>query len=203
MTKIIGLDASTAVVGWAWGTESSRFESGSIVTPKRDQIGEKLHLIYTAVRKVISSAEPDLVMVEEPFFPVHMGQPFKKGAPAVEGVEQPPEKFGGAAFSPNTIKALQKVAGIIEAAAAADGIPVEMCAPSAWRKTFFGYGSKPKGDPSFDWKKEAVRRAKMFGYETGNADEAEAIGILYHALHGAGASARKQGSLLDMGKSLL
>ncbi len=202
MTGLLGMDASTSVVGWAAGSETTKFLSGSITAPKNLTLGERLNLIYSEVDSLVLRVAPDLIMVEEPFFPIDMQRGFDKpAAPGEQGEPAPKKKR--AAFDPATIKALQKVAGILEAVAAKHSIPLDFCQSQAWRRTFFGFGAAPKGDPSWDWKREAIRRARALGYDPQNADEAEAIGVTYHGLHGAPAAERKQGDLLAMAKSSL
>ena len=232
--KILSFDASTSITGWAFGSDHPGLISGSITPDKSQDLGGRLAFIFARVSMLIVELQPDLIVIEEPFFPVNRGwgakKPAARGRPqagliprtADEMNEEEEAPQGGASFNPATIRALQKVVGAIEIAAgrgylqSEDGarpwfpgvnlmegeslvvVPIEFATPSQWRVTFFGYGRAPAADKSFDWKREAMKRARHYGYSPRTADEAEAIGIAFHGLFGKGASARKQASLLDM-----
>ena len=208
MTKALCFDQSSTNTGWAAGSEGTKADFGLIKIPKRDFVGERLHLLRQGVLQLADKYEPDIMAIETPFFPVDMagGASWARGkrgvAPAAGFLAAEIQDTGAeadrAAFSPETIKILQKVAGTIETIAAELGVPLESYAPASWRKTVLGYGRKPKGEAADFMKRETVKRLRAMGYDLTSADEAEALGILHHCLHGPEAAKRRQGSLLDL-----
>lgn len=215
MTKALTFDQSITNTGWAFGDEhadprpgsNSPFRSGVIKAPKRDELGERLAHIFRSADALIDNLQPDIIGYEEPYFP-HQGAgggkpKWKGGKPAESAVDaEAKQEFGERTkFSPDMLKKLQMVKGVIITLAALRGIPVAGCTPSQWRKTFLGYGIAPKGEAA-DYMKHAVRaQAQRLGHDVSSFDECDAIGIHWHTLHGGEALKRKQGSFLDlMGK---
>lgn len=210
--KALCFDQATTATGWAVGDEHSsprrdpgnnnRSFSGVIRAPKREEFGERLAFIYRQAMFLIDEHSPDIIGFEEPYFP-HQGggggkPKFKGGkgaAPAQADADGHEEK---SRFNPDMLKKLQMVKGIVITVAALRGLPVAPCTPAQWRVTFLGYGRKPDGEAEDFMKRQAKQRAHALGWEPGSFDEADAIGILYHTLHGKQAQARKQGDLLSM-----
>lgn len=213
--KVLAFDQATANTGYAIGTENSRpefgavdrFDFGVIKAPKREEFGERLYHIEVEAEKLIAKHKPDLIGYEEPFFPIQgagsgkpTGQHFRPASgflPAEISADQDaaPEK---SRFNPETLKQLQMVKGLILLLGARHGIPVERCSPSQWRLTVLGYGRRPK-DQAEDWMKKAVRdHFRARGFQVESFDAADALGILWHTLHGPEAMKRRQGDLLSM-----
>lgn len=191
--RIIALDQSTRT-GWAIGDERStaKWLFGSFRMPKRDDDGERLVIFRDSLVELIETHHPDLAAYETPFFPVAT-QTFKPGP-------QRPGPSKRAAFSPKTIKFLHNLEGVLIETTARYSIATEHFPSSSWRVTALGMGRLPPGadDAGMDFKKMMVQRAKTLGYEVRDDNEADAIGILMHMLHGAPGAARAQGDLLDM-----
>lgn len=58
-------------------------------------------------------------------------------------------------------------------------IPRYTVQPASWRKTFIGFGKKPKdAPPDFDWKRLAVKRARALGADPPDHNAAEAFATL-------------------------
>lgn len=219
MVKALCFDQSTTNTGWAAGDENgspkpgsnSPLYSGVIQTPKREEFGERLAFIYRQAMILVETHKPDIIGFEEPYFP-HQGAgggkpKYRKGGGQSEFIHQEPEeegpKDGGSRFNPDMLKKLQMVKGIIITVAALRSLPVAPCHPSQWRVTFLGYGRKPQGEAEDYMKRAVKRRAEQLGHAPSGYDEADAIGILYHTLHGKQAMARTQGDLLSMAGSSL
>lgn len=205
--KVLAFDQATSLTGWAAGsnrTERGGFDFGSIRVPKREAFGERLAYLHGTIAKLIERYQPDMLAFEEPFFPVARHDAVSARAPGGRSFLPPeaePEAAGGrgASFNAETVKQLQMVKGTIITLAALYSIPAEGYASSQWRVTLLGYGRPPKGSPpTFDFKREARKRVQALGYDVDVDDQAEAIGILMHALHGPQAAARAQGDLLSM-----
>lgn len=219
MTKALVFDQSMASSGWAFGTENSSprgeggdpFHFGVIKTPKRDDVGERLAILWRESYKLIERFEPDIIGYEEPFFPIQgrggakQKQKFVPRSGFLEAEiredeeEEDGKGKGGNRFNPETLKQLQMVKGIIITQAALRGIPAFGCAPSAWRKTLLGFGRKPEGEDEQFMKRRVKKQLEMMGFQiSGPNDISDALGILHHTLHGKDAAERKQGSLMDL-----
>lgn len=190
--RILTLDQSTRT-GWAFGIERSQepYLFGSFRMPKRDETGERLVIFRDGLVGLIEANQPDLVAYETPFFPVGnqasaAGEPGKKGA----------------RFNVNTIKLLHNLEGVLIETTARYSIPTEHFPSSSWRVTALGYGRLPAGSQE-DFKKLMIKRARMLGYDVKDDNEADAIGMLMHMLHGGPAAKRAQGDLLSMEASKL
>lgn len=213
--KALVFDQATANTGWALGTEDSRPEFGAndrflfgvIKAPKREEFGERLFHIWREATILVETHRPDIIGFEEPYFPIQgagSGKPtashFRPASgflPAEISADQAaaPEK---SRFNPETLKQLQMVKGLVLLLAASRGIPVAPCTPSQWRLTVLGYGRKPK-DQADDWMKKAVREHfRRRGFDVDSYDASDALGILWHTLHGPEAMKRRQGDLLSM-----
>lgn len=77
-----------------------------------------------------------------------------------------------------TLTLLAQVQGVVLEVCAATRTPCERVAISSWRKSFLGFGTKPKG---FNWKTAAKDQCARLGIKVDSADAAEAVGILWHA----------------------
>lgn len=217
--RILSFDQATGTTGWATGstTDDPRgsYEFGSIKTPKRDQFGERLAIVFDIGAKLIEKYKPDMIYYEEPYQPPPVvrgsfGKP-KSGFIPAEGF-LPAEIHAEGAQRGNqvnmdTLNKLQMVKGCIITLAALYGIPTEGTTPAHWRKTLLGMGRIPDGVPAAErdkWFKRAVRdHFSRLGYETKSDDESDALGILYHGLFGPEAAQRAQGDLLGMVKRKL
>jgi Holliday junction resolvasome RuvABC endonuclease subunit len=211
--KALAFDQATAKTGWAIGDERSDPRQdrpalfGTIKAPKRDEFGERLAIIWREANALIVEHQPEIIAYEEPYFPFQ-GAGSGSHKP---GHYTPASGFLGAEVSqsqddaaerghtsPETLKQLQMVKGLIITIAALRGIPCYGAPPSTWRKTFLGYGRAPKGSDKDHMKHAVMRRCAALGYDVRSSDPADALGLLYHTLHGPEASARKQGDLLSM-----
>lgn len=223
MTRALVFDQSMASSGWAFGTEHSTprddgnpdFAYGVIKTPKRDDVGERLAILWRESFKLIEKYDPEIIGYEEPFFPIQGrggSKPKQKFVPRAgfldaeireedAGVD---EGKGGSRFNPEMLKQLQMVKGIIITQAALRGIPCIGCAASSWRKTVLGFGRKPEGESESFMKSRVKKHFQMLGFDvSGPHDVTDALGILQHTLHGKEAAERKQGSLMDLLKGSL
>lgn len=191
--RILALDQATQS-GWAFGDEHSfeakTVDSGIFRMPKRPFLGERLLIFGTTLNELMDFHKPDLIAYERPYWP----QPRKKK----DSDEDEKSKV-----SVEVLQFLQKVAGILEFMASWKGLPYESYASSSWRKTAVGYGYAPPGAEPDHMKKAMVRKARILGYDPKSFDQADAIGILLHALHGPPANARAQIDLLEMAKERL
>lgn len=194
--KILALDQAVRT-GWAIGEERSqeRYLFGSFRMPKRDDNGERLVIFRDSLVELIETHRPDIAAYEQPFLPIDMGNSFqpKEGAPA-------PRR---AKFNVKTIKFLHNLEGVLIETTARYAIPTEHVVSSSWRSTALGTGRLPPGaaDAGMDFKKMMKQKARQLGYDVADDNEADAIGILLHMLHGAPAVTRQQGDLLSMAGS--
>lgn len=172
--KVLAVDQATAT-GWAVG-DGGPITFGTIKMPKRPD-GERLQFLYYHLMGLVEVHKPDQVVFETPFFPVGSA---------------------GAKFNTATVSWLAKVAGVVQMAAAAFAVPSEDYAPSTWRLSFLGYGRKPKGTSDKYMKDQTLAKVRLLGFQAKNTDEADAIGLLHHALYGEPAMLRRQGDLLEM-----
>ena len=221
MTRVLSFDQAMAVTGWAFGTENSspregandRYHYGVIKTPKRDDVGERLAILWRETSDLIMRFEPDIIGYEEPYFP-HQGaggtkhrQHFRPahGFLPAEIDEEQEDEAKGSRFNPEMLKQLQMVKGLVVTQAALRGVPCFGCTPSQWRKTLLGFGRKPKGESDDFMKKRVKRHLEMMGFDLAgySHDVSDAIGICHHTLHGPEATERKQGDLLSMVSSTL
>lgn len=186
--RILTFDQATRT-GWAFGIERSleRYLFGSFRMPKRDDPGERLVIFRDGLVDLIETHKPDLIAFETPYMPIglHNAKPVAEGAKA----RMP--------FSPKTISFLKWIEGVLIETTARYGIPTENFPSSSWRVTALGFGRLPPGSEE-DFKKLMVRKAKALGYPVADDNEADAIGMLMHMLHGAPANERAQGDLLAM-----
>lgn len=181
--RILALDQSSRT-GWAIGEERSnaKYLFGSFRMPKRDDIGERLVIFRDGLVNLIETYKPDIVAYESTFFPVQ-NQPKKPGQK-------------GASFNVSTIKFLHNLEGVLIETTARYSLPTEHFPSSSWRVSALGYGRLPAGSLT-DFKKLMIVRAKTLGYAVKDDNEADAIGILLHMLHGPPGALRAQGDLLS------
>lgn len=182
--RILCLDQATRT-GWAFGIERSeiKYLFGSFKMPKRDDPGERLMIFRDGLVDLIETHKPDIVAFETPFFPV--GNTSEK---AKDGKK-------GAVFNIKTTKFAMNLEGVLIETTARYGLPTEHFPSSSWRVTALGYGRLPQGSQD-DFKKLMKQRARSLGYAVTDDNEADAIGMLIHMLHGAPANLRAQGDLL-------
>lgn len=198
--KVLAFDQAT-VTGWAFAAgPDARFEFGRFSAPKRDDWGERLLLFRKSVITLAERFEPELISYEEPYWPRPV-EPTKtpKDLPTHDHLGRPLKpKKPRPVMGQDSLKLLQRIAGVLQETCAELAVPCESHAPMAWRMTALGFGRKPFDADDDFMKKAMIAKAKQWGYDVGISDEADAIGILYHALHGAGAQARAQGDLMSM-----
>ena len=182
--RILTLDQSTRT-GWAFGVERSqdRWSFGSFRMPKRDDNGERLVIFRDGLNEVIERYRPDIVGYETPFFPVGNTKEKQDGGSR------------GARFSIVTTKFLHNLEGVLIEATARHSIPTEHYPSSSWRVTALGFGRRQPGSTE-NFKQLMMKRCRALGYDVKDDNEADAIGLLLHLLHGAPAAARAQGDLL-------
>lgn len=189
--KVMALDQASAT-GYAVGDgdsfERRTVESGIFKMPKRPVLGERLVIFADTLTELIDHYHPELIAYETPYSP----PPFNPKA-----LNAKPNKV-----SIETLNMLQKIEAMLIYVATKKGLPYESYVSASWRVTALGMGRAPKGSPDGTLKKMMVARAKALGFKVESEDEADAIGILLHALHGKPASARAQADLLDMGTDL-
>src|SRR4029453_3864414 len=81
-TKVLALDQATRT-GWCVGGSQLPFQDwqfGHFSAPPRDDLGERLLIVYDTVPKLIQSHSPDLVAYELPYDPTHEAiEDLKKG----------------------------------------------------------------------------------------------------------------------------
>lgn len=175
--KVLAVDQATTS-GWAVG-DGGPATFGTIKMPKRPD-GERLMVLYHQLCRLVETHVPDQIVFETPFFPV-----------------------GQVKFSTETVSWLQKIAGVVQMVAATKAVAIEDYAPATWRCSFLGYGRRPKGTSEKYMKDQTLARVRLLGFQAKNTDEADAIGLLHHALYGEPAMLRRQGDLLQMaGKDL-
>lgn len=196
--KIIALDQAIRT-GWAIGEERSqeKFLFGSFRMPKRDDNGERLVIFRDSLVELIETHKPDIAAYEQPFLPIDAGTGF-----APKSATDAPRR---AKFNVKTIKFLHNLEGVLIETTARYNIPTEHVVSSSWRSTALGTGRLPPGaaDAGMDFKKMMKAKARALGYDVADDNEADAIGILLHLLHGPPAAARQQGDLLSMASAKL
>jgi crossover junction endodeoxyribonuclease RuvC len=118
--KILGIDPGTAITGYAClEYQSGNFKlhsHGCIRTGVEDELGERLHLIYTRIAELMDQFKPDHVALERQF------------------------------FNRNVTSALfvGHASGVILLAAAQRKIPVTMYTPLQVKMAIAGYGKASK-----------------------------------------------------------
>lgn len=180
MTKIIAFDQATRT-GWAFGTERTKFEFGSFKAGPKFMTQERLGTILDNMVSLIQRFEPEEIHYESPWHPN-------------------PEKLKS---HWDVIQWAQKIEACVLLAGHITSVPAHSQAAGSWRLAFLGYGRRPKGASEDHMKKAAMARAKLLGYDVKNTDESDAIGILWHALHGKPGIERMQGNLLDLARERL
>lgn len=179
MTKVLAFDQSSAKSGWTVGDSRwtlAEWISGRFRAPKRDEIGERMNIIYDAALELIDKYEPDLVGIERPFDPS-----WQEATAAAKGQEYRKQ------FSRSTMNLLQMVRGAILMAAARRAIPTEDAPTQSWHATLklpYPPETIPKPKRS-QWKKEEVRRiVTRMGAKVETLDESDSWGLCFHLLHG-------------------
>lgn len=189
MTRILALDQSSRT-GWAFGLTNSdpkEWLFGSFRTPKRPDDGDRLVIFRDGLVGLIETHWPDLIVYETPFTPVHDS-------------ERP--QGDRARFNVKVWKYLTKIEGVLEETCSRHDVPYESYPSQSWRVTALGFGRLPKGSPD-NFKQLMTKRARALGLNVRDDNEADAIGLLMHALMGKPASNRQQGDLLASLKATL
>lgn len=154
--RILAIDQSPSSCGFAvWNTGDAIPQSGA--WPLCENIKQR-SLAFAGLRRelvAIHKAEPiDLIAHEK-------------------AIKLPTDKL-------DKLIALYGLVAIIEGFAQARRIRFMAAAAGDWRKTWFN-GMEVEGHP--DLKRMAIERARQFGMDPINDDEAEACGILDHTMH--------------------
>lgn len=197
MTKVLALDQATKT-GWTFGgtkIELREWKSGRFKAPKRDELGERLLVVYDSVLSLIDEFDPDVLAYEQPYDPTH---------DAVAAVRAGKEPRGG--YSRDTMNFLQGVKAAVAMAASRRSVPTESYPPQSWQSTL----QLPKA-PMFEaegdalirakqrWRKKAIlTKVRSLGAKVETEDEADSWGICLHACHGKAAVARAQQDLFAM-----
>lgn len=208
--RVLALDQATTT-GWAFGDnhsfETRTVESGVFKMPKRQILGERLQFFADGLSERVAFYKPELIAYEEPYWPppggpggtVTIGRVIsmlagQRSKGELIGILKKiaKDEHGSPTVSAEVLQFLQMVKGILVETACRLKLPVEGYRTQSWRKTALGHGRVEEP------KKAMKLRAAQLGYPTESEDEADAIGILLHALHGEPASKRAQGDLLEM-----
>jgi len=120
MLRIIGVDPGTARIGWGILEEQAGKLSarayGCITTEKTDSLPNRLFVIYSSCKTLLSEYKPDVMSVEDLFFSKNV----------------------------TTAIAVGQARGVILLSASEYGIPVVSYSPNTVKKTICGSGSADK-----------------------------------------------------------
>lgn len=221
--RILALDQAT-MTGWAVGDgrsldpcargEPATIDFGRFKMPKRSVQGERLHIFRASLAERVDYFKPELIAAEEPYWPPPgeaSDQTIIGGFMAAQdAIGRRDWRAALAIFknysakntkrpktSSDVLQFLQRIYGVLEEFASDVGLPLETYRSPSWRKTALGHGF-PENP-----KKAMILRARNLGLKVEGDDDADAIGILIHALHGEPANARAQGDLLEMARASL
>lgn len=118
--RIMGLDPGLAIVGFGIiDSEASRLtpvQYGTIQTPSRLQVPERLQLIYDAIKELLNTYQPEAVAVEQLFFNRNVTNAFHVG----------------------------QARGVLLLAAVQQGLPVAEYTPMQVKQAVVGYGGADK-----------------------------------------------------------
>ena len=201
MTKVLALDQATKT-GWTFGGTKiplHEWKSGHFKAPKRDELGERLLVVFDSVISLIETYQPDLLAYETPYDPTY---------DAVSAVKAGKEPRGG--YSRETMNFLQGVKAAVAMAASRCSVPTESYPPQSWQATlqlprapFF----EGEGDALIrrkqKWRKQTIlAKVRSMGATVETEDEADSFSICLHACHGRAANARAQTDLFarEVGK---
>ena len=196
--NILGLDQATTT-GWAvCPDDPAQFTPevvrlGHFKAPKRPLQSERLAHIHRSLTDLVGRFDPGLIVIEQPFFPWQGTG--GSAAPAADGAEPKRSKW---TFNKDTVIWLHMIKGVPRAFCGAPTIPFEDSPPQSWRKTFTGWGFAPQGEDENWMKREVMALAKKQGFEPSIQDEADALGVLKHAIVGPPGHKRRQGDLFAM-----
>ena len=155
MPKVIGIDPGLAdtgvgiVSGDGFGIESYSF--GSVTTAKRSPLAQRLELIYTKIRDLISQESPDLLVIEEVFSL---------------------QKF------PKSGIALGQVSGIVLLAAARAAVPAREVAVREAKQVLTGNGNASKQQLEISVRNRLEHPAPIRPYHASDALGLAIIGLL-------------------------
>ncbi len=183
--RTLSLDPATQT-GWCFGGDNSLqdkdLEFGIFRMPKRPNMGERFVIFGDTLSELIAHYAPiQMIAFELPYDPP---PPNPKHPPRIP-------------YNRETDNFLQGVKAILLYIAAKHSIPVEGYRSQSWRITALGMGRAPKGAPAGEMKRMMIRKAKSLGFNVQTEDEADAIGVWLHAMHGDPANKRAQTDLLD------
>lgn len=80
-----------------------------------------------------------------------------------------------------TIEKQAMLAGMLIWACGVSGRPYFRYAPGSWRKSYIGFGKRPK-TVTYDWKRLAIKRTEALGWDYEDHNSCEAGGVLHHML---------------------
>lgn len=182
--KVMAFDASSKATGWAYGS-AGRVEAFGTIRPrkKKNEVGDGSWLLqtYEEARALIDQHQPDIAVIEEPFFPVGTNQ-----------------------FNPEVIVALNKAYGAVEMAIANfDTVLKPPVSVLVWRKFFLRLAIMPQKPFELEaalrhynlWpadadgkdrqdvlKRATMRRCMQLGHNPMNDNEGDATGLCYYQM---------------------
>jgi crossover junction endodeoxyribonuclease RuvC len=69
--RVLGIDPGTIAMGYgvieSRDDETTLIDCGTLITPARSPIGERLSYLYNQLSEIVSGYQPDAVAVEQPF----------------------------------------------------------------------------------------------------------------------------------------
>lgn len=158
--RVLGIDQSTSTTGWAVFDDKELVKSGFFEAKEKDTF-TRMSRIRGIIRGLIELWKPDYVLFEDIQLQDFGGKGLR-GEGNVVGIK--------------TFKTLARLQGILGELCLELDIPFDFCAPSTWRSTL-----RVKGRSRADKKRSTqLQISKIYNVEVGE-DEADAIGIGYHA----------------------
>lgn len=132
-------------------------------------------------KRVLHWDRDEGVMLEA--FRQWLGRQFTEHRPEVIAVEAP--AMTNTHTDVPTIYRQAMIRGMICWGAHINQIPLYSIPAASWRKTFLGFGTRrvPKGQPKTNWKRLAIERCRMLGWDYKNDHNvAEAGGVMDHLI---------------------
>lgn len=168
MTDVLALDLSKRSTGWArWAEGQPRPAHGRwVLGSEHTSLGDTFLKLHRNLADQFAFGTPTLVVYEEPLNIAAAGN-------------------GGFALNQDTANVLMGLAMHVHSFCAAKGVRrLRAVNQVTWRRGFLG--KMPRATKSADLKAYATERCRQFGWAPGCHDEAEALGILDHAVEGSG-----------------
>lgn len=202
--RVLSFDQAT-ITGWCIGGDKlplPQWVTGHFKTPKRDVVGERLVIAADTIGQLMDDHLPDLVVWETRFDP--------------SLVERRGEETAWKTNS-KTRDFLCKIEGLLQEATARRGIMSEHYGSRTWRATLkLPSISQQQWDawrdmsPSLQqsrrtkWlKDQTILAVRRLGGQVETADEGDAWGIAFHAIHGKAGIARATDDLFARARAIL